>query len=114
MKNPKKKKIFASLILTTGYTQEEALKRLVLGIFGFGTILGDKIQTTEFDPESEEHGLMLPDDKMLSGWLAVDHANRQMLDVETVEKIVNEQIESLREKAEEMKSTIEKTSTIMN
>jgi len=50
----------------------------------------------------------------LSGWLAVDHANRQMLDVETVEKIVNEQIESLREKAEEMKSTIEKTSTIMN
>ena len=46
MKKPRNKKIYASLILSTGYDQEEALKRLVLGIFGFGTILGDKIQTT--------------------------------------------------------------------
>ena len=118
MKKPRNKKIYASLILSTGYDQEEALKRLVLGIFGFGTILGDKIQTTVFDPESEEHGLMLTNDKMLSGWLAVDNANREMVDLDMIEKMVNETISKLKMQAEDLKdeltSQIEKESKKKN
>ena len=102
MKQPRQKKMFASLILTTGYNQEEALKRLVLGILGFGTILGNKIQTSEYDPDSETQGLMLPTRPMLNGWLAEDMLNREMVDLDLVESVVNETIEGLKIQAEKI------------
>ena len=102
MKKPRQKKMFASLILTTGYDQEEALKRLVLGILGFGTILGNKIQTSEYDPDSETQGLMLPTRPMLNGWLAEDMLNREMVDLDLVESVVNETIEGLKVQAEKI------------
>ena len=115
MKKPRQKTIYASLILTTGYDQEEALKRLVLGILGFGTILGNKIQTSEYDPDSQTQGLMLPTKPMLNGWLAEDMLNREMVDLDLVASVVNETIEGLRTQAEKIqKDGAEKINNSVN
>ena len=114
MKKPREKKVYANLILTSGYSQDEALKRLVLGILGFGTILGDKVQTSVFDPVTAEHELTLPTDSLLQGWLAVDEHNRQMVDQDMVEHVVTDMIEKLKAELGEQQEKAEKAKNAVN
>ena len=100
-------KTYLALFAVTGKNREEALKRIVLGVMGFGSILGDKIQVVEYDPNSEEGPeLMMPTSEILKGWLAVDIYNRKTTDYEMIEELINKVVADVKDEIRAEEPTI--------
>jgi len=94
---PAGRKVYATLFLVTGEDEQEALRQIVYGVMGFGSILGDKIQCVQFDPDKGDPELMLPDNDILKGWLAVDVYNRQVNDYEKINVVVQKVVDEIRD-----------------
>ena len=94
---PEERKVYATLFLVTGEDEQEALRQIVYGVRGFGSILGDKIQCVQFDPEKGDPELMLPDTDILKRWLAAADYNRQTNDYEKINLIVQKVVDEIRD-----------------
>ena len=100
-------KTYMALFLVTGKDKEEALKRIVLGVMGFGSILGDKIQVVEYDGSDEwQPELMFPSEEILKGWLAVDIYNRKTTNYEMIEELINKVVADVKNEIRAEEPTI--------
>jgi len=94
---PDGRKVYATLFLVTGEDEQEALRRIVYGVMGFGSVLGDKIQCVAYDPDKGDPELLLPEGEILRGWLAVDSYNRRTTDYDQIEVLMDKVIAEVRD-----------------